>query len=152
MRERVNPFPYNKPAADNFKMILTNIRKISSIQSMIIENSWNLFWQMEKLRSMINFSFCHNDFKSCLLQRCRKASVCGKGLSITHENLNHEGITGPPWFSCAWSNMTEKLLKQCLRHKCAITLSFIRQSCSRQLWTYFVKKWKISIIEWISYD
>ena len=28
----------------------------------------------------------------------------------------------------------------------------LRQFCSRRLWTYFVKKWKISIIEWITYD
>ena len=28
--------------------------------------------------------------------------------------------------------------------KCSITLSLIRQFCSRRLWTYFVKKWKIS--------
>ena len=30
-----------------------------------------------------------------------------------------------------------------------LTLSLIRQFCSRRLWIYFVKKWKISIIEWI---
>ena len=30
-----------------------------------------------------------------------------------------------------------------------LTPSLIRQFCSRRLWTYFVKKWKISIIEWI---
>ena len=29
-----------------------------------------------------------------------------------------------------------------------LTLSFIRQLCSRRLWTYFVKTWKISIVEW----
>ena len=33
-----------------------------------------------------------------------------------------------------------------------LTLSLIQQFCSRRLWTYFVKKWKISIIEWITYD
>ena len=33
-----------------------------------------------------------------------------------------------------------------------LTLSLKRQFCSRRLWTYFVKKWKTSIIEWISYD
>ena len=26
------------------------------------------------------------------------------------------------------------------------------QFCSRRLWTYFVNKWKISVIEWITYD
>ena len=29
---------------------------------------------------MSNFSFCHNVFRSRLLQRCQKASVCGKGF------------------------------------------------------------------------
>ena len=38
-----------------------------------------------------------------------------------------------------------------LLHK-QLTLSLIRQFCSRQLWTYFVKKYKISSIEWITYD
>ena len=33
-----------------------------------------------------------------------------------------------------------------------LTLSLIRQFCSSPLWTYSVKKWKISIIEWITYD
>ena len=33
-----------------------------------------------------------------------------------------------------------------------LTLSLIQQFCSRQLWTYFVKKWKISIIKWKTYD
>ena len=33
-----------------------------------------------------------------------------------------------------------------------LTLSHIRQLCSRPIWTYFVKKWKISIIECITYD
>ena len=33
-----------------------------------------------------------------------------------------------------------------------LTLSLIQQFCSRRLWTYFVKTWKISIIEWITYD
>ena len=34
----------------------------------------------------------------------------------------------------------------------ALTLSLIQHICSRLLWTYFVNKWKISIIEWIPYD
>ena len=33
-----------------------------------------------------------------------------------------------------------------------LTLSLIQQFCSRRLRTYFVKKWKISIIKWITYD
>ena len=34
----------------------------------------------------------------------------------------------------------------------ALTLSHIQLIWSRRLRTYFVKKWKISIIEWITYD
>ena len=41
---------------------------------MIIRKSWN---HCGKWR---NFSFCHNDFKICLLQRRQKASICRKGL------------------------------------------------------------------------
>ena len=33
-----------------------------------------------------------------------------------------------------------------------LTLFLIRQFCSRRLWTYFFKKWKFSIIKWITYD
>ena len=60
----------------------------------------------------MNNSFCHNVFKTCLMQRFQTASVCGKRL----------------------------------------TISLIRQFCSRRLRTYFVKIQKISIIEWITYD
>ena len=35
-----------------------------------------------------NFSFCHNVFKSCMLQRHQKASVCGKGLSMILWNFS----------------------------------------------------------------
>ena len=35
---------------------------------------------------------------------------------------------------------------------CMLTFSLIRQFCSRRLWTYFVKTYKISITEWITYD
>ena len=37
---------------------------------------------------MSNFSFCHNDFKSCLLQRRHKATICGERV-----NCNQEGFT-----------------------------------------------------------
>ena len=37
---------------------------------------------------MSNFFFCHNEFKSRLLQMRRKASVCGKGF-ITNWNKDH---------------------------------------------------------------
>ena len=33
-----------------------------------------------------------------------------------------------------------------------LTQYLIWQFCSRRLWTYFVNNWKISIIEWITYD
>ena len=35
---------------------------------------------------MSNFSFCHNVFKSCLLKRSRKVSVCVKVLNETEIN------------------------------------------------------------------
>ena len=42
------------------------------------------------------------------------------------------------------------LLSLCFQKAVCLTLStLIRQFCSRRLWTYFVQKWKISIIEWI---
>ena len=40
---------------------------------------------------MIFLFFCHNVFISCLLQKCQKASVCGKGLNRnTILEVNHE--------------------------------------------------------------
>ena len=38
-------------------------------------------WQKEKLLVLSNFSFCHNVFKSCLLQMLKNASSCGKRLN-----------------------------------------------------------------------
>ena len=43
--------------------------------------------------NMSNFSFCHNDFKSRLLQGRQKASVCGKGLKDQKGILGHEMCT-----------------------------------------------------------
>ena len=37
-------------------------------------------WLKEKLLHLSNFFFSHNVFKSCLLQRRQKASICVKGL------------------------------------------------------------------------
>ena len=42
---------------------------------------WKTLWQKELLLIMSNFFFCHNVFKSCLLQRCQKASTFGKRLT-----------------------------------------------------------------------
>ena len=39
----------------------------------------------EKLLVLSNFFFRHNFFKSGLLQRCQKASICGKGLIWKYE-------------------------------------------------------------------
>ena len=35
---------------------------------------------------MSSFFFCHNICKSGMLQRRRKASVCGEGLNVSNEN------------------------------------------------------------------
>ena len=50
-------------------------------------NDWKKLktkWQKEKLLVLSNFSFCHNVFKSCRLQRRQKRSICGN-------ELKHEG-------------------------------------------------------------
>ena len=39
-------------------------------------------WQKENLLVLSNFFFCHNVFKSRLLQRRQEASVLGKGLIL----------------------------------------------------------------------
>ena len=49
------------------------------------------------------------------------------------------------------SNMSKPILTW-LNNTFYLTLSLIRQFCSRRLWTYFVKRWKISIMEWITYN
>ena len=38
-------------------------------------------WQKEKLLVLSNLYFCHNSFKSHLLQRPQNVSLCGKGLN-----------------------------------------------------------------------
>ena len=38
-------------------------------------------YMRERVKIILNkFSFCHNVFKCCLLQRCQKVSGCSKGL------------------------------------------------------------------------
>ena len=46
--------------------------------SITIELSWNHYSE----RRNSNFCFCHNDFKSCLVQSHQKYSLCVKGLSL----------------------------------------------------------------------
>ena len=47
-------------------------------------------WKKKNLLVLNNFYFCHNVFKSRLLQRLQKASICGKALiySCLHISCN----------------------------------------------------------------
>ena len=60
------------------------------------------------------------------------------------------------WFQSFALFLIIEYIKPCLTFNIlwtiSLTLSLIRQFCSRRLWKYFDNKWKISIIEWITYD
>ena len=156
---------------------------------------------------MSNFSVCHNVFKSCLLQRCQKASICGKGFMLSimtsemqdtkqailfciHRNtkiivfqlwnlwimINNDNkdvccnrmntslvhlslirlafgclsvainqmSTFPTWLTSSIyqvkETQTNVYFPTWLTSSIWLTLSHIRQICSRRLWTHFVKK------------
>ena len=73
----IKPFPtYSKSAADDFENDYAKIWKISIIVGTITGKSWK-HWQKVVLS---NFSFCHNVFKSRLLQMRQNASIGRKGL------------------------------------------------------------------------
>ena len=40
--------------------------------------------QVVRVRDLSNLFSCHNDFISRLLQRRQTASICGKGLTLSH--------------------------------------------------------------------
>ena len=61
------PFPtYSKYAADNFKNVSLKIWKISKFVGIITEKKLKTLWRKEKL--LVLSTFCHNSFKSRLLQ------------------------------------------------------------------------------------
>ena len=81
-----------------FENIVTKEEIAQNVQFLLLPQCFPLFfykwwfgywielkslWQVEKLFIMSNFSVCHIAFKSYLLQRIQKASLCaGKGLTI----------------------------------------------------------------------
>ena len=80
-------FPrYNKSVADDFKKRFW--QKSEMKVHLLIE--LKTFWQKEKLLVLSNFCFCHITFKSYLLMRRQKASLCGKGMSFV-------------WFLACWN-------------------------------------------------
>ena len=42
----------------------------------------SLLNRVESIVANGEIAHCHNDFKSRLLHRCQKASICGKGLNF----------------------------------------------------------------------
>ena len=49
-------------------------------------------WQKEILIILSNFSFCHDVFKSCILQKCQNVSIGRKGLNTNELNLTRSFI------------------------------------------------------------
>ena len=71
---------------------------------------------------------------------------------VEHRNTNLSMFYINPAFDLQPYLFLPEMKLMCENSKYLLTLSLIQQFCSRRLWTYFVKKWKISIIEWITYD
>ena len=85
----VYPFPtYNKYAADNLENILAKSWEIFINKDTINDKSWKHCGKRRNCSFMSNFFYCYNVFKSRLLQRHQKASICGKGIQLVQSH-NH---------------------------------------------------------------
>ena len=77
MWERINIFLHTTNLLPTtFKMWKISINEFT----VVLANRDKLCGLKEKLLIMSNLSFCFNFYKSCLLQRRQKASICGKPL------------------------------------------------------------------------
>ena len=76
-KNHFNDFPHKctSNSADDIKNILAKMNKNSIYKGFIIKIELKVLWQKEKLLMMSNFSFCHNVFKSRLMQRLQKAYI-----------------------------------------------------------------------------
>ena len=109
-----------KSAADNFENKLIKTRIISINESFIIKKNLKPLGNL----LMINFSFCHNPFKSCLLQRCESlcihkhcsndinpwALLCDVGLANQHW-LVFPRHCSPAWYSKLVPNVEHSYMK-----------------------------------------
>ena len=78
--------------------------------------------QKEKLLVLSNLSFCHDVFKSRLLQTRQSASICGKGLKTFQELLT------AIFYAHSFS-----INLNLFAHFSFFTLSHIQRICSRRL-------------------
>ena len=60
------------------------MQKISLNDSLIIDKV-EIIVANGEITHYKQFSFCHNDFKSCLLQSRQKAFICEKGLTMKED-------------------------------------------------------------------
>ena len=68
--------------------IVTKVENIVTKVENIVTKVENIVTKVENIVTkgeivLNNFYFCHKVFKSCLLLRCQKMSICGKGLSLS---------------------------------------------------------------------
>ena len=73
----INPFPHTRNLKQTTLKTSINIQKISRNYGIITEKGFKTFWQKGKLLVLSNFFFCHNVFKSRLLQMHQNASIGG---------------------------------------------------------------------------
>ena len=125
----INPFPH---VYINLQQTTLNI----FCQKMVISD-WN--WMDNQWLIMSNFIFCHNVFRSRLLQRRQKASII---LYMRERVKQHVLIKLKRSYKRCWNTQLLFLNTKLLwihGGNIQLTLSLIRQFCSRRLWTYFVK-------------
>ena len=77
-----------------------------------------------------NFSYCHNIFKLCLLQRHQKASICEKGLKYLIFFEKYDFLNPFPHVDNFWHLCSRQLLKLCDK----------RRNCSKQAIPPFATK------------
>ena len=151
-----NPFPkQNKSAAAILSKIKAKLGKTSINQSSVIDrvkihfcNRRNcLFWVFSPFDPM---------FLKVACSRCLNASTIWKGFKFLvyiytyKENkpcMPPDGHVLNKRASCIKAIIVSNYFQI---EPVLLTLSLIRQYCSRRLWTYFIKTWKISLIEWIT--
>ena len=102
-----------------------------------------------KFLDLSNFSFCHNVFKSRLLLRHQKASICGKGFMYAQTLLRITfGIIiwfkAPPLFEYWAKNWLKSLMKH-------LNFYSIPQICSKRLWKHLGNHTEKPYKCWYSY-
>ena len=97
----VNPFPH-----------------ITNMQQTTLKTSWQKCWKIsinDRVKHIVAnepFQLCHSVFKSCLLQRCLKGSIWGKGLR--GKDYRQNVVMNPLFLLLFLSDMSINLAAGCI--------------------------------------